>query len=42
VAAAAKSAKSERLMNLVIALLVARTYVSKARIREACSSRAPT
>ena len=34
-AAAAKSAKSERLMNLVIALLVARTYVSKARIREA-------
>jgi proteasome accessory factor B len=34
VAAAAKSAKSERLMNLVICLLVARTYVGKARIRE--------
>ena len=32
--AAAKSAKSERLMNLVICLLVARTYVGKARIRE--------
>jgi len=34
VAAAAKSAKSERLMNLLICLLVARTYVGKARIRE--------
>jgi proteasome accessory factor B len=34
-AAKAQTRKSERLMNLVIALLVARTYVSKARIRGA-------